>query len=396
MTTAFRRSSKVVTGLERLVNEEPSWILGRRIGLLCNHASVNSRFIHARTCINNTFPGQLKALFSPQHGLYAEKQDNMKESPHLMDKELDIPVFSLYGESRSPFKEQLDLIDLLLIDLQDVGCRVYTYIWTIFLAMKACAEHGVEVAVLDRPNPIGGESVEGNIMEEDLYSFVGLAPIPMRHGMTVAELALMFSKTDKGSTLHLLPMKGWNRKDYFEETGLPWVFPSPNMPTNLTASVYPGQVLLEGTNISEGRGTTLPFELFGAPWFDSKKIINKLEDSGLHGFILRRQDFEPTFNKYAGEHCSGIQLHVTDRDLFTPYLFTLVMLSAVMEAHPDKFRWSSPPYEYEFHRIPIDLITGSKKIRETVEKCGTIDDFRMICSDHEKNFMERRKEYLIY
>lgn len=395
MITADRRPYRVETGLERLMDERPSWMHGRRLGLLCNQASVNSSFIHARTCIAETFPGQLKAIFSPQHGLYAEKQDNMKESPHIIDTELNIPVFSLYGESRRPLKDQLDLIDLLLIDLQDVGCRVYTYIWTMLLSMKACSDHGVEVAVLDRPNPISGATVEGNIMEKALYSFVGLAPIPIRHGMTIAELALMFSKTDNGC-LHLLPMKGWNRKQYYEETGLPWVFPSPNMPGISTATVYPGQVLLEGTNISEGRGTTLPFELFGAPWLDSEEIIRRMESSGLHGFVLRRQDFEPMFNKYAGEHCAGIQIHVIDRNIFKPYLFTLVMLSSVMDTHPDKFSWTPPPYEYEFQRLPFELITGSGKIRETVEKCGTLDDFYMIFSDHEIQFMEERKEYLLY
>jgi uncharacterized protein YbbC (DUF1343 family) len=386
----------VQTGLERLLAEKPAWTKDRRLGLLCNQASVNRNFHHARTCVNNAFPGQLKAVFSPQHGLFSEKQDNMKESPHLTDPELAIPVFSLYGKSRSPLKEQLELTDILLIDLQDVGCRVYTYIWTIFLAMKACAEHGVEVAVLDRPNPLGGHDIEGSIMAKEFYSFVGMAPIPMRHGMTVAELAMFFSELEDIPRPHILPMKGWRPSFCYEDTGLPWVMPSPNMPAMSTAVVYPGQVLLEGTNISEGRGTTRPFEIFGAPWLDATGIIRRMELSGLKGFFLRRQDFEPTFNKYAGEHCQGVQIHVVDRKLFTPYTFTLVLLSTIMEMHPDRFEWSRPPYEYEFERLPFDLITGNSRTRQAVEGCGDIDTFRAICACDEKDFFEQRKPYLLY
>jgi uncharacterized protein YbbC (DUF1343 family) len=321
----------------------------------------------------------------------------MVESPHLKDPDLNIPVFSLYGEAREPTKEQLSLIDILLIDLQDVGCRVYTYIWTLYLAMAACSRAGVEVVVLDRPNPIGGDIVEGNLLQEDSYSFVGYAPIPMRHGMTMGELAGFFLRIlHIPFPLHVIKMNGWKRNMYFKDTHLPWVFPSPNMPTFDTAMVYPGQVLLEGTNISEGRGTTRPFEIFGAPFLRCKEVRREMEKQGLSGFILREQAFEPTFQKWAGERCLGFQIHVTDHRSYQPYLTSLALISAIKKLHPEDFQWKMPPYEYEFERLPMDLIVGNQKIRRAVEQGAKAGYLKAMMREDEKMFEVVRRPFLLY
>ena len=356
---------------------------------------MDSNLRHGRLLINKAFPHDLKAIFSPQHGLFAQKQDNMKESPDLVDPLLKIPVFSLYGESRKPSNQQLSLIDLLVVDLQDCGTRVYTYVWTLYLAMKECAKSGVAVAILDRPNPIGGEEVEGNVVDSGLFSFVGLAPLPMRHGMTMGELALFLAKWARlDLELYVVKMQGWRRSMYFEETGLPWVLPSPNMPRIETAVVYPGQVILEGTNLSEGRGTTLPFEIFGAPYIDASRIEKEI--STIDGVTLRYQSFEPTFNKWHGHNCHGFQLHVTDRYKFKPYRFTLNLLSTLKKCHPEDFSWTPPPYEYDFFNLPADLIIGNKNIRKMVEYGAEKQEFDMHFKNDEKDFCNKRKEFLLY
>jgi len=385
----------VSTGLEIFVKERPSWAKGRRLGLLCNQASVAGTLDHARFLIDEAFPGSLKALFSPQHGLYAEKQDNMKESGDVIDPGLGIPVFSLYGQSRRPHKKQLSLIDMLVVDLQDCGTRVYTYVWTLFLAMKECAKNGVTVAILDRPNPVGGKEVEGNMLEAGLFSFVGMAPIPMRHGMTMGELAgFLASYAGLDLELFVVRMDGWQREMYFDHTGLPWVMPSPNMPRIETAVVYPGQVILEGTNLSEGRGTTLPFEIFGSPYIDVNRL-NK-EIGTVDGAILRYQSFEPTFNKWQRQRCHGFQIHVTDRDMFRPYRFTLNLLSALNRIQREEFSWTPPPYEYDFFNLPADLIVGSKALRIMIEKGCAPKELDEFLSTDEEKFRTVRQEFLLY
>ena len=385
----------VSTGLERFIRNRPSWARGRRLGLLCNQASVDARLRHARFLVDEAFPGSLKAIFSPQHGLFSEKQDNMKESEDLLDERLKIPVFSLYSEKRAPTRRQLEGIDLLLIDLQDCGTRVYTYIWTMLLAMRACAKNGVSVAVLDRPNPIGGEDVEGNLLESELFSFVGMARIPMRHGMTICELASFFKESEKlDLELHLVSMDGWKRNMYFDDTGLPWVLPSPNMPRLETALVYPGQVILEGTNLSEGRGTTLPFEIFGSPYLDDRLVEEHFK--GLDGGRLRYQSFEPTFNKWHGHSCRGFQIHVTDRRRFRPYRFTLDLLSLLSRVQKEQFSWTPPPYEYDFWNLPADLIMGSRKVRRMVEEGAEVEDFDQVLSEDEAFFLKMRQKFLMY
>ncbi len=385
----------IQTGIERFCLAPPAWAKKQAIGILCNQASVDSKLRHSRILINEALPGHLKAVFSPQHGLFAEKQDNMKESSHETDPDLGIPVFSLYEKSRTPLKNQLDLIDLFVVDIQDVGTRVYTYIWTLLLAMKACEKAGVSMAVLDRPNPIGGNMVEGNLLDQELHSFVGMAPIPMRHGLTVAELAIMFKSIfHLDLELHIVKMKGWTRNMLFPDTGLYWVLPSPNMPTFETALVYPGQVILEGTNLSEGRGTTRPFEIFGSPYIDTKKVLKYLVPT--RGFILREQFFEPTFNKWQGERCKGFQIHVTDPNTFQPYRFTLSLLSAIHRTCNEEFAWTPPPYEYDYERLPADLIIGSRKMRRMIQQGARVDEMEELLKRDERKFEEIRQPWLLY
>ncbi len=389
--------SRVITGLDALLEDAPGWIRGRRLGLLCHQASVDSRLIHAKDLVSAAFPGQLTCLFSPQHGLYSEKQDNMIESADAIDPAAGLPVFSLYGKTREPVASQLSDMDILLVDLQDVGCRVYTYIWTMFLAMRACARHGKGLAVLDRPNPIGGLQVEGNLVAECCRSFVGMAPIPMRHGMTMGELALFLRDwASLDLELHVVSLRGWKRHMYFDQTGLPWVWPSPNMPTLDTALVYPGQVILEGTNLSEGRGTTRPFEVFGAPYLDPAWLITRAGDAGLKGMVLREQYFEPTFNKWKGKRCGGVQIHVVDRETFEPYLATLTLLSLISARYRQEFAWRPPPYEYEYDRLPADLITGDKRLREAVEQGAGREEIAASWAGQLEEFSERKRPFLLY
>jgi len=364
----------VQTGLEVLIHSPPKYLKHRRLGLLCNPASVDSRFRHARDLIARTFPGWLKAIFSPQHGFYAEKQDNMIESAHIAaDPFLGIPVFSLYGETRIPTKEMMDCLDVLIIDIQDVGTRVYTFIYTMAFCMEAAGKYGKQILILDRPNPISGRIIEGNLLNPKWSSFVGRFPIPMRHGLTVGELAQLFKhRFNLHCDLEVIPMEGWKRSMFYPETGLPWVAPSPNMPSFHTAMVYPGQVIWEGTNVSEGRGTTQPFECFGAPFIDPSHVIDHL-DGPLPGCVLRPIRFEPMFNKWTGQVCSGFQIHVTDFSGFRPYTTTLKLLKALLRLYPDDFSWKTPPYEYEYVKTPIDLLIGDPVVRRRIEAGADVD-----------------------
>lgn len=364
----------VKLGLEVLLETKAEKIKGQRWGLLCNPASVDHRFRHARKLIAETFPDRLKALYSPQHGLYAEKQDNMIESEDRVDPLLGLPVFSLYGHTRIPDQSMLEPIDTLLIDLQDVGTRVYTFIYTVSYCLEAAAKFGKEVVVLDRPNPVNGIHVEGNCLDPEYASFVGRYPIPMRHGMTIGEIALLFNRHFHiDCELSVISMEGWQRQMYFADTGLPWIAPSPNLPTPTSALVYPGQVLFEGTNVSEGRGTTQPFELFGAPYFEPDKILNFIDPANLEGAALRPVEFEPTSNKWQGRRCRGFQIHVTTPGSLRPYRLGLALLQAAKICHPGLFQWKTPPYEYEYEKLPIDLIIGSRSIREKLEEGASIN-----------------------
>lgn len=387
----------VKTGLECLIAAPPKWLNGKRIGLLCNPASVDRRFCHARTHIHQAFPGQLKALLSPQHGFYAEKQDNMIESENGKDPLLQIPLYSLYGKTRIPTKEMLDDIDVLIVDLQDAGTRVYTFIYTMSYCMEAARDMGKSVLILDRPNPVNGLAVEGNCLSMDYASFVGRYPIPMRHGLTIGELAGLFNRHyGIGCHLEVIPMTGWKRTMRYADTGLPWVAPSPNLPTPASAGVYPGQVIWEGTNVSEGRGTTQPFELFGAPFFEPERILSYLTDRDLRGFVLREAAFEPTSGKWQGRLCRGFQIHVTDPDSYQPYLTSLKLLQAVMRYHAKDFSWKNPPYEYEFEKLPIDLILGDPEIRKRMARMDSLDDIAESWEPELNRFVEVSRNHYLY
>ena len=389
--------AKVQTGLERLIGESRRWIGDERIGLLCNPASIDPRLVHARVLIDRAFPHQLKALFSPQHGFYAEKQDNMIGSDDLTDPVLQIPVYSLYGQTRVPDAHMFDPIDLLVVDLQDVGTRVYTFIYTLSYCMEAARDFGVRVIILDRPNPVNGVAVEGNCLASDCTSFVGRYSIPMRHGLTIGELSIMFNDYFKiNCDLEVIAMSGWHRKMTFEDTDLPWVAPSPNLPTPVSAQVYPGQVLWEGTNVSEGRGTTQPFELFGAPYIDVPRIMDTLKKEKLPGIVLRPAIFEPTANKWQETPCNGFQIHITDPVSYQPYRTSLQLLRAVILHHRNQFEWKSPPYEYEFERMPIDLIIGDHGIRRRLENLEPIDSLEASWQDDLRHFKSISRNFHLY
>jgi uncharacterized protein YbbC (DUF1343 family) len=358
--------NRITTGLENLITNPPDDLKGKRLGLLCNPASVDRYFTHASRLIDHIFPGQLKILFSPQHGFHAEKQDNMIESGHFVEPDLNIPVFSLYGDTRIPSKDMFDPIDVLLIDIQDVGTRVYTFIYTVSYCLEMAAKLNKRVVILDRPNPIGGTQVEGNVLSEAFTSFVGRFPIPMRHGLTIGEISQLFNREfHLGCDLTIIPMNGWKRQMYWQDTGLVWIPPSPNLPTPQSCMVYPGQVIFEGTNISEGRGTTLPFEQFGAPFLDIKKIRVQA-DKMIKGACLRPVHFEPTSGKWQGRVCKGFQIHVTSPHEFKPYISSLILLQLMFKLHPDEVKLKAPPYEYEVEKMPIDLILGSKTLRKNL------------------------------
>lgn len=389
---------RVQTGLESFLRAPPAWAGRARLGLLSHPATVGPDFTSARELLAARFPGQLQVLFSPQHGLLGEKQDNMIASADFIDPVLQLPVVSLYGPRLAPPADALAAVDAVLVDLQDVGTRVYTFAATLAKLMETAGPLGKKVVLMDRPNPIGGVAVEGNLLRPEWASLVGPYPLPMRHGFTLGELARYYRSTQKlDCDLEVIPLQGWRRCDYFDATGLPWVLPSPNLPTLDGCLVYPGQVLLEGTNLSEGRGTTRPFELFGAPFLEPRRILAHLQKMPeLPGVILREAHFEPTFHKWAGEICRGFQLHVTDRETFKPYYTTLALLCAIREIYPEQFAWRRPPYEYETERLPIDLLTGDMAIRSGLDECMSAAELEASWQKDLAEFMEIRREYLLY
>ena len=382
-------------GLENLADLGDS-LKGKRLGLLSNQASTDRNLRHSRDVILDRYGDKLTCLFSPQHGFFSEKQDNMVESDHAKDPVSGLSVFSLYGETRKPTSSMFDHLDVLLIDIVDVGTRVYTFLYTMAYCMEAAAEYGKQIVVLDRPNPVGG-AVEGNILQDDCSSFVGLYPIPMRHGMTFGELALFINKEfGIGADLQVIPMQGYNSSMLFRDTGFPWVAPSPNMPTPETTLVYPGQVIWEGTNCSEGRGTTLPFEFVGAPFWEHDPIMERLAATDLPGCYCRPLVFQPTSGKWAEQSCVGFQLHVTDGVTFLPYRTSLALLQAVMLCYEEEFGYKEPPYEYEFERLPMDLILGDIRLRKGLERGDAVSDLEKAWQPALDNYLEQRKKYLLY
>ena len=387
----------VTTGLEHLFLSFPDPYRDARVGVIANQASVNRRFQHAVDLFGQCRHFRLTAAFGPQHGARGDKQDNMIESDDFPDPRWGIPTYSLYSRRRKPTPEMLADLDILFCDLVDVGARIYTFLYTMALAMEACAECGKRFVVLDRPNPINGSMVEGNVLEPDFRSFVGLYPIPMRHGMTMGELARLFNEEFRmGVQLEVIPITGWKREQWYEETDLPWIMPSPNMPCVATAAVYPGTVLIEGTHLSEGRGTTQPFELIGAPYIDPYALTQRLEHYRLPGIHFRPCFFRPTFNKWADELCGGMQLHVTDRCAFKPFLTGLAILLACLQLYPKQFAWRQPPYEYEYVKLPIDILLGTDSIRKMLEEGSDLSSIEAGWQAGLREFLGKRSRYLLY
>ncbi|MEN2993748.1 MAG: DUF1343 domain-containing protein [Thermodesulfovibrio sp.] len=387
----------VISGIDRFENTLPKRFYGVKAGLLIHPASVNKKIIHTKDILLKSKKIKITAFFGPQHGIFGNTQDNMIEWESFIDKKTGIPVYSLYGKTRKPTYEMLKNIDLFIVDLQDIGARYYTFIWTMALCMEACEELGIPMIVLDRVNPIGGEITEGPLLNPNFSSFVGLHPLPIRHGMTIGEIALYFrDRFYPKLDLTVIPLKGWRRIQWFDETGLPWVMPSPNMPTLHTATVYPGMCLFEGTIISEGRGTTRPFEIFGAPFIEPEKLVKRLKDFKLNGVIFRPLYFTPTFNKFSGELCGGAQIHVTDRKKFKPFKTAVAILIAICDLYPNIKLWRKPPYEYEFEKLPFDILAGSERLRKEIEKGVSLKDMESWWIKDTYAFEKIRKHYLLY
>jgi uncharacterized protein YbbC (DUF1343 family) len=396
----------ILTGLDVLCAARLDLLRGRRVGVLCHPASVDGNLVHVvdRLVSAGVRPTR---LFGPEHGVRGEAQD-MVGVDHGKDPLTGIPVTSLYGEtfeSLTPSAAELAEVDVLVIDLQDVGSRYYTYVWTMALALQAAARAGVAVVVLDRPNPLGGRALEGGTVEPRCESFVGLGAVPVRHGLTAGELArLVRAGMPWGAPrfaqpldcdLTVVPMRGWRRAHAFDDTGLPWVLPSPNMPTLDTAFVYPGQCLVEGTNLSEGRGTTRPFEIVGAPFLDGARLAARLVALELPGVRFRALSFRPMFHKFAGRSCGGVQLHVTDRAAFRPYRTGLALLAAARAEAPEEFRWRTEPYEFVADPPAIDLLTGSDAARRAIEGGASLDELASGFAEFERSFAERRAPHLL-
>jgi uncharacterized protein YbbC (DUF1343 family) len=387
----------VSLGVDQLLERDRGLIAGARVGVVCNPASIDAAFRHTADRLRDDPDVTVAALFGPQHGFRSNLQDNMIETPHGQDLRRQVPVYSLYSETREPTPEMLQEIDVLVIDLQDVGTRVYTYVYTMANCMRAASKHGVRVVVCDRPNPIGGASVEGARLREGWTSFVGQFPVPLRHGMTIGELARLFNdEFGIGCALDVVPLEGWRRHMYFDETGLQWVIPSPNVPTLDTAILYPGAVLFEGTTLSEGRGTTRPFELIGAPWIDGERLADAMNARALPGVHFRPVFFEPTFQKHAGDTCGGCQPHVTDRLAFEPVRTAVELIAEFHRQDPARFSWRRPPYEYEHDKEPIDILYGSDLLRRTIDEDGDIGALVRSWEADEEAFDRLRRRFLLY
>lgn len=384
-------------GLERLLEEDFALVRDKRVGLICNQASVDHNYRHAADLLHAHPEINLRALFGPQHGIRGDVQDNMIETAHARDRNTGLPVYSLYSETREPTDEMLADVDTLVFDMQDVGCRIYTFVYTLANCMNAAKRLGKRVVVCDRPNPISGKHVSGNVLDPAFASFVGQFPLPTRHGMTVAELAKLFNEYfNIGCEFEVLKMEGWRRELWHDQTDAPWVLPSPNMPTLDSATVFPGTVHFEGTQISEGRGTTRPFELIGAPYIDPEDYASSLNDLSLPGVFFRACVFQPTFQKHAGMSCGGVQIHVLNREIFEPVLAGVAMVKLAHDMYKDGFRWKVPPYEYVYDKNPFDVIAGTDKTRLAFEQGVSLDEIEASWQAPLDDFRRIRERYLMY
>ncbi len=386
------------TGLDIFEKRWPGKLRGARVGLVAHPASMNRDLEHALDCFLKSGKFALTTLFGPQHGIRGETQDNMIEWKGFRDKKTGLPVYSLYSNTRKPSPSMLKHVDVLAIDLQNVDSRYYTFIWTMELCMQACQETGRSVVILDRPNPLGGTLTEGPVLDTAYASFVGRRPLPVRHGMTIGEIGSYFRdefypKLD----FHVIVMKGWKRNMWFDGTKLPWIFPSPNMPTPETAVVYPGMCLLEATNLSEGRGTTRPFEICGAPFIDPEAFVKELQKFRLPGVIFRPMYFLPTFQKHAGKLCGGAQIHIIDRKQFKPFMTGVAVLKTARDLYPRSFAWKQPPYEYEKVKMPVDILAGTDRFRKDMDSGRSLRYMEKWWDEQCKEFNKKvRKRHLIY
>lgn len=386
--------------LDRWIDDGFASLHGQRVGLVCNQATVDTRFQHVLDAMLEPHRQgrlQIQAVFGPQHGLWGFQQDNMIEWEGGLDPRTGLTVHSLYGEHREPTPQMLEGIERLVVDLPDIGSRYYTFMWTLALCMKACEPLGIPVTVLDRPNPLGGILREGPVLEPAFESFVGLLPLPTRHGWTLGEIATHFQQAHfPAGALEVIRCEGWKREQRLDETPLPWVVPSPNMPTLETALVYPGMCLLEGTMLSEGRGTTRPFEIFGAPFIDAWAFCDEVNRLDLPGCRFRPYVFEPTFHKFAGRTCGGAFLHVTDRDVFEPVLTAIAALQVIVRRWGESFEWRPAPYEYEHEKRPIDILAGNGWVREAIEAETPLEAIRSRMVDEVASFDRSHPDPRIY
>ena len=394
--------SSVIIGLEQLIQTKPlqNRIKGN-VAYLCHSASIDRNFHSGIDHVKNIFGKRLIKLFGPQHGIRSDVQDNMVESDHFHHPYYDLPVYSLYSETRVPTDSMLEGIDSFIVDLQDVGTRVYTYISTLGLLMEKCQGMGIKIIILDRPNPIGGKIIEGNVLNKNLQSFVGQYEIPMRHGLTIGEFARWVQNFHAPDVdLNVIPMVNWSREMMFPETGLPWVNPSPNLPTFEGALVYPGSVLFEGTNLSEGRGTTRSLEIIGHPKLNAFSFADDMRDvfrnHNLTGFEIRAIEFIPTFQKHAGKICGGIQIHPTNPQEFRPWQVSQVLMQKLFNLHLTNVFWNKNPYEYEFENIAIDLLNGDERIRTYIEKNQSFQTLLDIENERRDHYLDQIQDVLLY
>ncbi len=391
------KSVRTRLGVEVLLDNKIDLIRGFRVGLVCNQASITPDLRHVADVFGERTDFKLTTLFGPQHGIRGDVQDNMIETPHTIDERTGVPVYSLYSETREPTEEILTNLDVIVFDMQDVGCRIYTFVYTMANCMRAAKKFGKKVIVCDRPNPINGVAVEGNVTETEFTSFVGQFEIPTRHGMTCGELAKLFNEHfGIGCELEVVAMEGWSREMWFEETHLPWVLPSPNIPTVDTCVVFPATVHIEGTELSEGRGTTKPFELNGAPFIDPYVWVAELEKHNFAGVAFRHTFFRPTFQKWADKTCGGVQIHVTDRNAFTPVIVGIAMIKTAYDLYNEHFQWKQSAYEYVFDKNPFDVVCGTDKIRKQIEDGVSLAKIEADWAEGLSAFGEARKSYLLY
>jgi uncharacterized protein YbbC (DUF1343 family) len=396
-SVGLRHGRRTILGLEKLLEERVELLRGARVGLICNQASVDHSLRHAADLFHERSEFSLQTLFGPQHGIRGDVQDNMIETAHMIDAVTGRPIYSLYSETREPTERMLSDLDALVFDMQDVGCRIYTFIYTLANCMRAAKKYSKRVIVCDRPNPITGTHIAGNLLEPEYASFVGQFPIPTRHGMTVGELARMFNEHyGIGCELEVIAMDGWSREHWMDETDAPWVLPSPNMPTVQSATVFPGTVHLEGTQLSEGRGTTRPFELIGAPYIEPAEYAGRLMSFGFPGVHFRPCGFQPTFQKHAGRTCGGVQIHVTEREAFEPVIVGIATVKVAYELYGEHFRWKEPPYEYVYDKNPFDVIAGTNRLRASIEGHESLETIRDGWTAGVEEFRQARSKYLLY